>query len=41
LKGKRRGKFTKGVLFLHENTPVHQALASNPEETGLSGLTMS
>ena len=25
---KRRGKFTKGVLFLHDNAPVHRALAT-------------
>jgi len=25
LKVKRRGKFTKGVLFLHDNVPAHQA----------------
>jgi len=28
LKERRRGKFTKGVLFLHDNTPAHQALAT-------------
>jgi len=28
LKEKRRGKFTKGVLFLHDNAPAHRALAS-------------
>jgi len=28
LKEKRRGKFTKGVLFLHDNAPAHQALAT-------------
>jgi len=28
LKEKRRGKFTKGVLFLHDNAPVHRALAT-------------
>jgi len=28
LKDKRRGKFTKRVLFLHENAPAHQALAT-------------
>jgi len=28
LKEKRRGKFTKGVLFLHDNTPRHLALAT-------------
>ena len=27
LKEKRRGKFTKGILFLHDNTPAHRALA--------------
>jgi len=26
LKEKRLGKFTKGVLFLHYNTPAHRAL---------------
>jgi len=25
---KRRGKITKGVLFLHDNAPAHQALAT-------------
>ena len=28
LKEKRRGKVTKGVLFLHENAPAHRALAT-------------
>jgi len=28
LKEKRRGKFTKGFLFLHDNVPAHWALAS-------------
>ena len=28
LKDKRRGKVTKGVLFLHDNTPHHRALAT-------------
>jgi len=28
LKEKRRGKFTKGVLFLHNNAPTHRALAT-------------
>jgi len=27
-KEKRRGKFTKGVLFLHDNSPSHRALAT-------------
>jgi len=26
LKEKRLGKFTKGVLFLHDNAPAHRAL---------------
>ena len=26
LKEKRRGKVTKGVLFLHDNAPAHRAL---------------
>ena len=28
LKEKRRGKITKGVLFLHDNAPAHRALAT-------------
>jgi len=28
LKEKRRGKFTKEVLFLHDNAPAHRALAT-------------
>jgi len=28
LKEKRRGKFTKGVLFLDDNVPAHRALAT-------------
>ena len=28
LKLKRHGKFTKGVSFLHDNVPVHRALAT-------------
>jgi len=28
LKEKGRGKFTKGVLFLHDNAPAHQTLAT-------------
>ena len=28
LKGKRRGNFTKVVLFLHDNAPAHRALAT-------------
>ena len=28
LKGKCRGKVTKGVLFLHDNAPAHQTLAT-------------
>ena len=28
LKEKRRGKFTKRVLFLHENAPAHRALVT-------------
>ena len=28
LKEKRRGKFTKGVLFLHDNALAHRALAT-------------
>ena len=29
LKEKRRGKFTKGVLFLNDNAPAHRALATH------------
>jgi histone-lysine N-methyltransferase SETMAR len=28
LKEKRRGNFTKDVLFLHDNAPAHRALAT-------------
>jgi len=28
LKEKRRGQFTKGVLFFHDNVPAHRALAT-------------
>jgi len=28
LKDKRRGKFTSGVMFLHDNAPAHWALAT-------------
>jgi histone-lysine N-methyltransferase SETMAR len=28
LKEKRRGKVTKGVLFLHDKAPAHRALAT-------------
>jgi len=28
LKEKRRGKFTKGVLFFHDSAPAHRALAT-------------
>jgi len=28
LKEKRRGKVTKGVLFLHDNAPAHRVLAT-------------
>ena len=28
LKEKRRGKFTKGFLFLHDNAPSHRALVT-------------
>jgi len=29
LKERRCGKFTKGVLFLHDNPPAHRALATH------------
>jgi hypothetical protein len=28
LKEKRRGKFTKSVMFLHDSPPAHRALAT-------------
>jgi histone-lysine N-methyltransferase SETMAR len=28
LREKRRGKFTKGVMFLHKNSPPHRALTT-------------
>jgi len=28
LKEKRRGKFTKGAMFLHDNAPANRALAT-------------
>jgi len=39
LKEKRRGKFTKAVLFLHDNAPAQRGKC-NPEENGLPGLPM-
>jgi hypothetical protein len=40
LKEKRRGTFTKGVLFLHDNAPAHGALATqkNMVYLGFQGL---
>ena len=35
LKEKRRKKFTKGVLFLHDNAPAHSALAIQKKLTYL------
>jgi len=35
LKEKRRGKVTKGVLFLHDNAPGHRALATQKKLTYL------
>jgi len=35
LKGKRRGKFTKWVLFLHENAPAHRELATQKKLSSL------
>ena len=40
LKKKRRGKFTKRVLFVHDNAPRSPG-TGNPEETGLPGLPVS
>jgi len=36
LKEKRCGKVTKGVLFLHDNTPAHRALATQKKLAYLS-----
>jgi len=36
LKEKRRGKFTKGVLFLHDNAPAHRKLATQKQLAYLS-----
>ena len=35
LKEKRRGNFTKGVLFLHDSAPAHRALATQNKLTYL------
>jgi len=35
LKEKRREKFTKGVLFLHDNAPAHWALAKQKKLANL------
>ena len=35
LKQKRRRKFTKGVLFLHDNSPAHRALTTQKKLTYL------
>jgi histone-lysine N-methyltransferase SETMAR len=36
LKEKRRGNFTKGVLFLHDKVPSHRALATQKKLAYLS-----
>jgi len=36
LKEKRRGKVTKGILFLHDNAPAHRALATQKKVAYLS-----
>jgi len=35
LKEKRRGKVSKGVLFMHDNAPAHQTLATQTKLTYL------
>jgi len=35
LKEKPRGKVTKGVLFLHDNAPAHQTLATQNKQAHL------
>jgi len=37
LKEKCRGKFSKGILFLHGNAPAHRALAT-PQKLAYLGL---
>jgi len=36
LKGKCRGKFTKGILFLHDNAPAHRTLATQKKVAYMS-----
>jgi len=36
LKEKRRGKFTKGVMFLHDNAPAYRTLATQKKLAYLS-----
>jgi len=38
LKEKRRGKFTKVVLFLHDNAPAHRALAATQKKLAYLGF---
>jgi len=40
LKEKRRGKVIKGVLFLHDNAPVHQALVTQKKLAYLGFLCL-
>jgi len=40
LKEKRRGKVTKGILFLHDNAPAHQALATQKKLAYLGFLCL-
>ena len=40
LKEKRRGKFTYGVLFLHNNAPPHRALATQKKLAYLGFLCL-
>jgi len=40
LKEKRRGKFTKGVSFLHDNAPAHRALATQKKLAYLGFLCL-
>jgi len=41
LKGKRRGKDTKGVLFLHDNAPAHRTLATQNKLASLGPVSWS
>jgi len=41
LKEKRHGKVTKGFLFLHDNAPAHQALATQKKLAWASNVLIT